>query len=174
MERTSILTARWRKLYGIANQIPKDLANSDWVGPDRVLGRGKANPDVQFLFNYIVAYYFDNFMEHAMGVDYFKMKLDLTADNARQIEQVINQARFQLDVALNGQLLLLENPEAIAKRDRANNLPAVPVSESAQFVTQERQELIFCLIRLFRCNFGRFHLPNARLVRGLQRVTSRV
>ena len=117
--------ARGRELDGVLDQVPEDLRQARRVGPDAVVVRRQLARPAQAVGGDLPrAAGLDGVGEERRHVDLLAAQLELAALDARQVEQVVDQAGLQLDVAphiasvvaqLGGQPAVLLEAETTAR-----------------------------------------------------------
>src|SRR3954463_5413512 len=87
------------ELQRVLNQIPEYLLKTCGVGTDLVSVRLKLQFKHEMLLRQIVVHDFDDIADRLVHIDRLERQLKLSARDARQIQKIINESRFQLDVS---------------------------------------------------------------------------
>jgi hypothetical protein len=106
MGRTSVAKRRDRepaagrcKLGGVANQVPDDLHDAGVIGPHVVVRSFQLGQDVQARNENFIAADLHRAADHFVDIDNLELEPQPPAYNPRQVEQVVDQPGFQLNVA---------------------------------------------------------------------------
>ena len=88
-----------RKLHRVLDQVPKNLLEPGRVGLERSFRGGEIGPEREIFFLDVRLTNLKGAAQEQVRVHFFQVQLHLAFADSRQIEQVIDQPRFQLDVA---------------------------------------------------------------------------
>src|SRR6266487_121960 len=95
------LTAFRCKLNSVLDEIPKDLLESRWVGLQMDFVGSEIEPKRQVFSIDIRLTNLESILQQRMGVNDFKIELDLASADTRKIKEIVDEPRFQFHIAPN-------------------------------------------------------------------------
>ena len=89
------------EFHRVLDQVPKDLLQARRIGFERNFLRGEIRLEGELLLVDICLANFERVPQERMGIDLFQAQLHFAFADPSQVEQVVDQARLELDVAAN-------------------------------------------------------------------------
>ncbi len=143
-----------RKLDRILEQIPEHLLQPGRIGLDHLRGILKIQVQLHVRGRQVGPANLDRAPQNAAEFDRPLLKLQLAARNARYIEEVVDQAGLELDVAGNDVQRFPRFRVELAAPLEHGRRGQHRCQRRAQLVRQDRQEVVLGLVGVFRRGLG--------------------
>ena len=147
-----------RKLDCVFHEVPKDLLQPRWIGFEPELLRGKIDMQDEVFLTYFFLANLERVAQKGVRIHDLETELHFALADAGQIEQVIDQSGFQLDVTpnhLQGVAYVIRQTFTFQSEHRRQHRR----ERGAQLVAEHGEKLVFGEIRAFRFSarlLGRF------------------
>src|ERR1700693_1133472 len=99
--RNRDLPAKGGEFHGVVDQVPEDLLESGWIGAEMHFFVVQDQTKLQIFSIDLALVNIERVLQEGVSIDHLEIKLHLAFTDACEIEQVVDEPRFQLHIATN-------------------------------------------------------------------------